>query len=228
MSGFGRNVIPRRAHKERAQPGGRIGRHGLLEKKRDYKVRAKHANRRAHRLKLLREKASFRNPDEFYYGMIGTKTSGGIARKTRDVDDALAGRDGETRLLAASRDAAYVKMKHATERGKLGKLDKGLHFLGLAHNAKRSHTIFVEDDADIELVEKRANEEVSQSTEHLAERAYAQYERRSERVEKLAMAMQDIDTEKKLFGKGARFKVRNADERAGTPAVFKWRQQRKR
>jgi len=68
-----RNAVHRRDHKERAQPLAREKR-GLLEKHKDYVLRAKDYNFKQKRLKSLKEKAFFRNPDEFYFKMINTKT----------------------------------------------------------------------------------------------------------------------------------------------------------
>ncbi|KAJ3079507.1 UTP11-like, U3 small nucleolar ribonucleoprotein [Quaeritorhiza haematococci] len=68
-----RNVVKRREHKERSQLSSRA-RLGLLEKHKDYVLRARDYHRKQDRLKSLREKALFRNPDEFYFKMINTRT----------------------------------------------------------------------------------------------------------------------------------------------------------
>lgn len=68
-----RNAVQRRNHKERGQLASRE-RLGLLEKKKDYTLRAKDFHFKEKRLKALREKAAQRNPDEFYFKMINTKT----------------------------------------------------------------------------------------------------------------------------------------------------------
>ena len=69
-----RNAIRRRNHKERSQPVYRQ-KLGFLEKHKDYVQRAKDYHSKQDRLKKLREKAEFRNKDEFYFGMVGKKTS---------------------------------------------------------------------------------------------------------------------------------------------------------
>ena len=68
-----RKVTPRPEHKERSQPAHRK-RFGLLEKHKDYVVRAKNYHFKEKRLQALKEKAEFRNPDEFYFKMLNSKT----------------------------------------------------------------------------------------------------------------------------------------------------------
>ena len=47
---------------------------GLLEKHKDYVERAKNYHVKERRLKGLRTKAAFRNPDEFYFKMLNAST----------------------------------------------------------------------------------------------------------------------------------------------------------
>lgn len=248
MSGFGRNVIPRRAHKERAQPAGRVARHGLLEKKRDWKLRAKNYHRREARVKLLREKAAFRNPDEFYFGMINSGTNSGRVRKRQDVGDAIpvAHRDAAQKLLVETRDRGYVSVKNGLEEGKVEKLKKGLHFLDAARAAKRKHVLFVDNETELESFSEskhlrereRELDELSHSdapesalsskSVQKNRRAYKELEQRLERKGKLQTVLHDMDLQKRLLGKGSRRRVRKANPEKGTPAIYKWRQQRKR
>jgi U3 small nucleolar RNA-associated protein 11 len=64
--------LPRKNHKERAQPQGRK-KWGLLEKHKDYVIRAKDYHKKQDYLRKLKEKAAFRNPDEFYFNMNRSK-----------------------------------------------------------------------------------------------------------------------------------------------------------
>ncbi len=68
-----RNSLHRRNHKERGQLAHRK-RFGILEKHKDYVLRAKDYNSKKERIRKLKQKISERNKDEFYFGMVGKKT----------------------------------------------------------------------------------------------------------------------------------------------------------
>lgn len=61
-----------RPHRERSQPAFRK-KLGLLEKKKDYKQRADNYKQKSAKLTQLKQKAEFKNPDEFYFGMVNSK-----------------------------------------------------------------------------------------------------------------------------------------------------------
>lgn len=68
-----KNAIPKRKYRERGQLEKRKFL-GFLEKKQDYKRRAKNFHYKEDKLNDLRLKASLKNPDEFYFRMINSKT----------------------------------------------------------------------------------------------------------------------------------------------------------
>ena len=155
-----RNAMKRRTHKERAQPAKRRKRFGLLEKHKDYVERAKNYRQKRGRIRVLKEKATSRNPDEFYFGMVHSKTTGGV------FDASTAGSDGAklqaaTMKLMRTQDASYVRMKRSVEQNKIERLSNGLHFL---HGSGKSesggsesggarpnkHTIFVDSKEEVD------------------------------------------------------------------------------
>lgn len=70
----------KRQHRERGQLVGRQ-RLGLLEKHKDYVLRARDYHSKEDRIKTLRQKAATRNKDEFYFGMLRSRTEVGGKRR---------------------------------------------------------------------------------------------------------------------------------------------------
>ncbi len=68
-----RNSLHRKNHKERSQLSHRQ-RFGILEKHKDYVLRARDYHSKQDRVKRLRQKAAERNKDEFYFGMNRERT----------------------------------------------------------------------------------------------------------------------------------------------------------
>ncbi|XXH02518.1 hypothetical protein Hte_008894 [Hypoxylon texense] len=109
-----RNAVQRRVHKERSQPHERQ-RLGLLEKHKDYSLRAKDFNKKKAQLRALRRKAADRNEDEFYFGMMSRKGPGhALARGRRwtgtvDGDRGNRALDVDTVRLLKTQDVGYVR-----------------------------------------------------------------------------------------------------------------------
>ena len=112
-----RNAVQRRNHKERAQPLGRE-KWGILEKHKDYALRAKDHKDKQKRLKILKEKAALANPDEFSFKMLSSKTRDG--QRIGDRGNQALSMD-VVRLLK-TQDVGYVRtmlQKTRKEREKL-------------------------------------------------------------------------------------------------------------
>ncbi|KAL7620462.1 hypothetical protein AAE478_009457 [Parahypoxylon ruwenzoriense] len=113
-----RNAVQRRVHRERAQPQERQ-RLGLLEKHKDYSLRAKDFNKKKAQLRSLRQKAADRNEDEFYFGMMSRRgpsssalTRGESAKKwtgTVDGDRGNRALDLDAVRLLKTQDVGYVR-----------------------------------------------------------------------------------------------------------------------
>jgi U3 small nucleolar RNA-associated protein 11 len=97
-----------RAHKERAQPASRQ-RHGLLEKHKDYVLRARDYHKKEKRLRALKEKAFFKNPDEFYFKMTSSKTENGVHKnKTKGIE-------AKKMKQLTKQDISYISMRRQME-----------------------------------------------------------------------------------------------------------------
>ncbi|KAL1879974.1 hypothetical protein VTK73DRAFT_6554 [Phialemonium thermophilum] len=109
-----RNAVQRRAHRERAQPLERQ-RLGLLEKHKDYALRAKDFNKKKAQLKSLRQKAAERNEDEFYFGMVSRSGPSSFVSKgkrwtgTVDGDRGNKALDVDTVRLLKTQDIGYIR-----------------------------------------------------------------------------------------------------------------------
>ncbi|CAB4495041.1 U3 small nucleolar RNA-associated protein 11 [Rhizophagus irregularis] len=136
-----RNAVQRRNHKERGQLRSRQ-RYGILEKHKDYVLRAKDYHSKQERLKAFREKAYFRNPDEFYFKMINSKTKNGA--HILEHDSALS---GDAIKLMKSQDLNYVKTQRDLGNKKIEKLQNELHFI-------ESESIEDEIEVDDKIKEK--------------------------------------------------------------------------
>jgi hypothetical protein len=100
-----RNAVQRRNHKERAQPVERE-KWGLLEKRKDYKLRAADHKQKKQKLKLLSEKARDRNPDEFSFKMLSSKVDK-QGKKVADRGNQALSTD--VVKLLKTQDAAYIR-----------------------------------------------------------------------------------------------------------------------
>jgi len=243
--------VKRKTHKERAQPAARA-KFGLLEKHKDYVQRARDFHRKQGQLKILREKAAFRNPDEFYFKMQSSSTKRGVHQVNRD--NSL---DDDTIKLLKSQDMNYVKMKLQTEKRKLDKLEGDLHCLSAmaAIPKQNKHTIFLDSDEEPEdldlaeyfdtvpeLLDQSHNRQRKDQLEEYnepkipgrtlkkmqkeKERRYLEITEREKRKRKLERAAKHLETERLLMGKGKKRKIKKAEN--GQPAQYVWRQERKR
>ena len=222
-----------KTHRERSQPSKRK-QFGLLEKHKDYVLRARDFHRKEDHLKLLREKARNKNPDEFYYKMVSTKTRNGVhivEKKKPYSQDQLKMMKGQ--------DLNYARMKRITEAKKVERLQCSLHLIGEQSTRANSHTVFVDSADETEsfhsatrsgmknqdLTDQREVTNEQASIEKARKRAYNELEKRIERKKHLSAVEQQIQLQKHLMGKGRRLKVDTGEE---GPVIYKWKKQRKK
>ena len=148
-----RNAVKRITHKERAQPQAR-SHLGILEKKKDYRIRARDFHNKQDRIRSLREKAAQRNPDEFYFGMHRSKAKDGKHRKTEEARqkelEGIIGADA-VRVMK-TQDLSYVRMQRQQDAKKIERMQTSLQFLTERQTGseveegekRRIHTVFVD------------------------------------------------------------------------------------
>ncbi|KAG5772150.1 hypothetical protein H9Q69_010816 [Fusarium xylarioides] len=124
-----RNAVARRPHRERAQPLERR-RLGLLEKHKDYSLRAKDFNKKKAQLKNLKEKAAERNEDEFYFGMMSRKGPGSRIQDgkrwsgTVEGDRGNKAMDVETVRLLKTQDIGYIRTMRQVVAKEIARLEE--------------------------------------------------------------------------------------------------------
>ncbi|KAL0919736.1 hypothetical protein M5K25_011853 [Dendrobium thyrsiflorum] len=225
-----RNAIPRRAHKERAQPQARK-KFGLLEKHKDYVERAKSFHKKEETLRILREKAMSRNPDEFYFKMISSRVVDGVHKPKSQANKY----SHDELMLMKTQDIAYVIQKLQSEKKKVERLRGALH--ALDNKPPNKHVYYAEDREEAKEIRSRSLHINDSPAQHNLPRnirkkttsSYRELEERTKRVEQLEKLYSEMALQKELQKAGRKRKLRD-DEMASptTRPVYKWRAERKR
>lgn len=141
MAGL-RADISKKQHRERAQPQ-RRRRLGLLEKKKDYRLRAADYHRKQAQLKILKEKAKNYNEDEYYHAMVHKKTDDkGILISEQELETLSQ----DEMMLLKTQDTGYLNT--ITQR-EAKKIEKELHS-ATTFKSSGQHTVFVESKSELE------------------------------------------------------------------------------
>jgi U3 small nucleolar RNA-associated protein 11 len=129
-------------HRERSQPANRA-KFGLLEKHKDYQKRAADYHRKERRLKALNIRAAYRNPDEFYFGMIRSRLADSGVHRAKDVGQLSLPHD--VVHLLKTQDLSYVQRQRVANDRCLRDLREQV----IPQAAVSSHIVF-ESDAENE------------------------------------------------------------------------------
>ncbi|GFZ06538.1 hypothetical protein Acr_18g0007080 [Actinidia rufa] len=95
----------------------------------------------------LKEKAAFRNPDEFYFKMIKTKSISGVHKLKFFTGAKLTNTTPEELMLMKTQDIGYVLQKLQTEKKKIEKLTAMLQYIDNPQPSR--HVYYAEDRFDI-------------------------------------------------------------------------------
>lgn len=143
------NLLKTRTYKERAQPAAREAL-GLLEKHKDYVLRAKDYHKKKDALRVLKEKAAFKNPDEYYFGMAKTNVRDGVHRQQQTRQPS----PGELAVFKKD-DSAYLAFKRTAEGRKVERLSANLH--GINSPLQSLHTVFADSCMAVKAAARRTS-----------------------------------------------------------------------
>lgn len=225
-----RNAVSRPAHKERAQPQSRK-RFGLLEKHKDYALRAKAFHTKEETIRKLKEKAAFKNPDEFYFKMIRTRTVDGVHKLESQANKYSQ----EELMLMKTQDIAYVLQKLQSEKKKIEKLSAVLH--SVDNRPSNKHVFYAQDREEAKEIQLRsstskcqpASVDIPKHIKRKIEVSYRELEQRKSRATQLDKIYMDMSMQKELQKGGRKRKLREEEITCPTSKpVYKWRPERKR
>jgi len=249
-----KDVLKRRSHKERSQPGSRR-KYGLLEKKKDYILRARDFHKKESAIKVLRRKAEEKNPDEFYFAMEKAKTRNGVHEAPTATANAYT--QDELRLMK-TQDIGYLTVKSQTEKKKMERLKQNLH--GLNRQSGNSHTVFVDSESEMEafdpskhfdtpadLLDRKFNrprtsqlaseslivssvrgESLGKTAARVSKQtrvAYEELEQRKRRERSLNKTREHLESQKKAMSGGRKVKMSGHGDAI---KQYRWKSERKR
>ncbi|KAI3656360.1 hypothetical protein MP638_001237 [Amoeboaphelidium occidentale] len=204
-------------HLERSQPEARK-KFGLLEKKKDYKLRAKNYAKKKETLSILAKKAQLKNEDEFYHGMIRSQ----INKDGELVKDRTQQFSGDLIKLLKSQDVKYIQYYRQVNIKEMKKLEDEIA-LKRSLKSEGKHTIFGKSVSDRttqkdSTVNRPESEETQTLLRHL--------ELRKKRDEALWKVEQEMQLQKTLLtSKGKRNPI-GKDGRGNN--IYKWRNERQK
>ncbi|XP_057323364.1 probable U3 small nucleolar RNA-associated protein 11 [Microplitis mediator] len=241
-----------KTHRERHQPESR--QHlGLLEKKKDYKLRAQDYNEKQATLKLLKKRALNKNPDEFYFHMINSKMDKGVHREKEKKEENTI----EQIRLMETQDLKYIAHKRHLEARQVEKLQSQLHMIDVANQTPNNHIFFVDDDEEAKnfdvakrlethpaLLSRKTNRpklsalkkaklpELDEATiakiEQQKHMAYTELRKRIDRETGLTIVQQKLEMRRALKDRTLdKPKVVKQGSKTSAP-VYKWKLQRKK
>lgn len=240
-----------KSHRERHQPESRAHL-GLLEKKKDYKLRAADYNKKKKTLNLLKQRALYKNPDEFYFHMINSKTEDGVHFELEKEDEHTP----EQLMLMNTQDLKYITMKRTMEMKKIEHLQAQLHMLDIANKTQNKHIFFVDSKEeaknfnvakhldthplllgrkvnrikidDLKKMKLDLDDETIKNVTNQKKKMYQELAKRVEREKELGIIQQKLEIKRHLIASKhlQPKKIRNATKKSA--AIYKWNFERKK
>lgn len=136
-----RNAVARRPHKERSQPESRQ-KWGLLEKHKDYSLRAKDYNQKKQKLNILQQKTKEKHPDEFAFGMLSAGSATQGKHGQRGTENRLS---HDAVKLLKTQDAGYLRNVAQRTRRELEKAEQEVGLTGVLKTRSSMGKIVFED-----------------------------------------------------------------------------------
>ena len=233
-----KKVFHSREHRERAQPANR-SRLGLLEKKKDYVLRARDFQSKKKRLQAMKVKAAYKNPDEFYFGMIKNRVDkkSGRVRLAGDHEKI----SNEVIKLMKSQDLKHIQEMIRVNEAKLQNF-RAEHAILISQEenrkrCKNSHIKFVEDDEDLaDLIIQDGDDDIDidETDDDIVETndisssgniIIKEYQARIDRISALKIAERKLLQERLAAAKGRKRKV--GEDANGIP-IYKFELERKK
>jgi U3 small nucleolar RNA-associated protein 11 len=191
---------------------------GLLEKSKDYKLRAADHKEKRARLKTLREKAANRNPDEFAFGMMSAKSGKGGVRLGERGNEVLG---HETAMLLKGQDAGYIRTVLDKTRKDRQRLEEAV----MGGEGLRRKVVFVDsmneqsvirDKSKVEVEEAVGSEEEESEEENPKSKQQKTLEALRKRELELTKAERELDFQRAKMTnsiggvnkKGVKYKIR--------------------
>ncbi|XP_034939229.1 probable U3 small nucleolar RNA-associated protein 11 [Chelonus insularis] len=241
----------KKTYNERHQPDSR--KHlGLLEKKKDYKLRAQDYNEKQEILKLLKKRVLNKNPDEFYFHMINSKVRKGIHREKDKPKEYTE----EQMKLMKTQDLKYIGFKRNLEYRAIEKMQSQLHAIDAANKTPNKHIFFVDGNEEEKnfdvakklqthsaLLERKTNrlqldrlkeiklpdidEKTLAKMEQQKHMAYTELEKRIKREKELTLVQQKLEIKNALKNKSKK-PILIKEGTKDAPPIYKWSFQRKK
>uniref|UniRef100_A0AC35TRC0 U3 small nucleolar RNA-associated protein 11 n=1 Tax=Rhabditophanes sp. KR3021 TaxID=114890 RepID=A0AC35TRC0_9BILA len=179
-----KNKAIQREHRERPQIKERAHL-GILEKKKDWIVRARDFQEKRDKIESLRGAALTKNPDEFTHHMIRSQIGRDGVHRSFDMN-AVMEVDKETKNKDLVKDLQYIDFKLHKNKKQIEKLKSTLQLSGV-NQSMNVHKVFLGDDSDdeVEMKSRPGNKAYGITTSELTEEAKESYRHLAELVNKV-------------------------------------------